>query len=264
VPYSHKPQSNRFELKYIIGERSAQGIRDFLRGRLELDEHAQPDQANAYPVFSLYLDTPTLTLFRQTTQGLKNRFKLRIRFYDDDAGSPAFLEIKRRITDVISKERTAICREGVRRLLDGGWPDESHLMGTHTNGRRPGTLQQFWRLCDAIGAKGCVYVSYLREAYVSPNSDQVRITFDRRLSASPYEPGSELSLPSEGIRPEMGGVILEIKFTDRFPQWMRKLAQAFGLQRLSVPKYVKCVEAMGFQSLAGLGINRRVAQWTTG
>ena len=36
-------------------------------------------------MYSLYLDAPTLTLYWQIAYGLKNRFKLRIRFYDDEA-----------------------------------------------------------------------------------------------------------------------------------------------------------------------------------
>lgn len=47
-----------------------------------------------------------------------NRFKLRIRFYDDIPASPAFLETERRLTDVIRKERAALRREGIYRLQE--------------------------------------------------------------------------------------------------------------------------------------------------
>ena len=61
-------------------------------------------QGNSYRICSLYIDSPQLFLYNQTVLGEKNRFKLRIRFYDDDPAHPAFLEIKRRVTDVILKE----------------------------------------------------------------------------------------------------------------------------------------------------------------
>ena len=115
----HKLQTNRFELKYIIDEQRARAIRDYIHGYVEPDEHVQNLRTCSYPIHSLYLDSPTLLLYRQTTQGLKNRFKLRIRFYDDVPAHPAFLEIKRRLTDAIRKERAAICRAGVDRLLKG-------------------------------------------------------------------------------------------------------------------------------------------------
>ena len=60
--------------------------------------------------------------------------------------------------------------------------------------------------------------------------------------------GDNLSLPAEMTRPNFGGVILELKFSDRFPVWMRDLVDVFGLQRRSVPKYVECVNALGIHA----------------
>ena len=118
------------------------------------DEHADPNQGNSYPVHSLYLDTSGLVLFRSTIDGLKNRFKLRIRFYDDNPRHPAFLEIKRRLTDVICKERAAVTREGVRLLLEGKWLDPSHLITGDKHGKAAAALHNFCRTTHAIGAGG--------------------------------------------------------------------------------------------------------------
>ena len=126
VPYQHHLQTSRFELKYLIDESRAWAIREFIRCYLEPDEYTRPQLETGYSICSLYLDTSALTLYRQTVRGLKNRFKLRIRFYDDAPESPAFVEIKRRVVDVIRKERVAITRDGVERLLRGGWPSESN------------------------------------------------------------------------------------------------------------------------------------------
>jgi hypothetical protein len=49
-------------------------------------------------------------------------------------------------------------------------------------------------------------------------------------------------MPPVGLRPDIKGVILEIKFTDRFPCWTRDMVQMFGLSRQSMPKYCECVE----------------------
>ena len=77
----------------------------------------------------------------------------------------------------------------------------------------------------------------------------IRVTFDRQLLGSPYEQGTDLLLPTQGARPNIGNgnqVILELKFTDRFPEWMHELTRLFGLQRTSVPKYILCFDALGF------------------
>lgn len=254
MPFRHTLQTSRFELKYIIDEQRAAGIRDFISSHLEHDEHAKPELGYAYSLSSLYMDSPSLTLFNQTRHGIKNRFKLRIRFYDDNPDSPAFLEIKRRVTDVISKERATVTREAVGHLLSGDGPSQSWLMRDNSNPESGSALLNFWNLCDHIDAAGRIYVSYTREAYVSPNSNSVRVTFDRQLFGTPHEQGCEISLPSDGVRPNVGGTILELKFTDRFPEWLRELVQAFDLQRTSVPKYNHCIMATGLHlPRTGLG-----------
>ena len=45
-------------------------------------------------------------------------------------------------------------------------------------------------------------------------------------------------------RPNLRGTILELKFTDRFPDWMGDLVRAFDLQRTSVSKYCLCIDEM--------------------
>lgn len=245
MPFRHTLQASRFELKYIIDEHCAAGIRDFISAHLEPDEHAKREQGFAYPLTSLYLDSPALTLFNQTQQGLKNRFKLRIRFYDNDPDHPAFLEIKRRVTDVISKERATVTRKGVSHLLNGKGPNTSYLMADNGNPKSGAALLNFASLAEGINASGKIYVSYVREAYVSPNSNSLRVTFDRQLYGTPHQQGEGISVPPDGVSPNVGGVILELKFTDRFPEWMRDMVQAFNLQRTSCPKYNHCIKALG-------------------
>ena len=248
MPFRHRLQTSRFELKFIINEHCAAGIRDFARGYLEPDEFADPNQGNSYLISSLYLDNRELSLYRQTVAGEKNRFKLRIRFYDNNPDNPAFLEIKRRVTDVICKERAAITREGVEYLLDGGWPGPDYLFGKKkTDTKSISALENFRSLYTSIGAGPGIYVSYMREAYVSPNSNRVRVTFDRKLYGTRFDRSQCLIPPTDGAYPDVGGVILELKFTDRFPVWMQDLVQHFNLQRGSMPKYIDCVDALGIQ-----------------
>ncbi len=242
--YYHRLQSSRFELKYVIDEQRACAVRDYVRGYLEPDEHSQDDATCSYPVYSLYLDTPSLVLYRQTIQGLKNRFKLRIRFYDDRPASPAFLEIKQRLTDTIRKERAALCKEAVFRLLDGERPSPSDLIRFNGNGSDSAALERFCNLSEKIGAMGATYVCYDREAYVSPESDNLRVTFDRRLRAEAFGGPVLLSPPAQGMPVRVGGVVLEIKFVDRSPRWIQDMSGALDLRRCSMAKYVHCVDAL--------------------
>lgn len=235
-------QGSRFELKYVIGESCARAVRDFALSYLEPDPHADPAKNCEYPVHSLYLDSPGYTLCRATMQGQKNRYKLRIRFYDDSPESPAFLEVKRRENDVILKQRAPVRKASVGRILNGHWPSAADIMDSSPKGLA--AVAQFCRLRSAIQADGKVFVSYIREAYVSPNSNSLRLTFDRRLEGVKYEGGGTLTRSGVVVHPEIGGVILEIKFTDRFPTWMGSMVRHFNITRCSCAKYVHCVMAL--------------------
>jgi hypothetical protein len=246
-------QSRRFEWKYVIDEPRAGAIRDYLRGHLVADSH-MPAGGHGYPVHSLYLDTPAWQLYRQTVEGQRNRFKLRIRYYDHSPSSPVFLEIKRRSNEVILKQRAAVTREGVGRMLRGQYVDDTHLAsgGDTFSGMR--ALHEFRRLTRSLGARASVLVSYTREAYTLPDSDNVRVTFDRLVAAGFYRADGHHSPAWERARPRLGDVILEVKFTDSFPRWLSDLTRSFNLSRRSVPKYVACTQALFRNSSPRAGV----------
>ena len=78
-------------------------------------------------------------------------------------------------------------------------------------------------------------------------ADQLRVTFDRQIQGATFDGRMGLAPPVAGVAAKVNGVVLEIKFVDRFPQWMRDLVSAFNLQRCSMPKYVHCVDALGIR-----------------
>lgn len=252
MPDQCKLQANRFEFKYIVDESCAAAVRHFALGYLQPDPYADPQRGNSYQLSSLYLDTPSLLFYHQTVAGEKNRRKLRIRLYDNNPRSPALLEIKRRISGVVLKERAVVTRDGVRELLDGMPPRPAWLLRGEQDKKSGDAMYAFCQLRDQTGAGPSIYVSYRREAYVSPRNNAIRVTFDRDLMGSVYEKGAPLMLPEKGAYPEVGNankVILELKFTDRFPRWMHDLVQVFGIERTSVPKYILCIDTMARQRM---------------
>jgi hypothetical protein len=238
----HRLQSSRFELKYIIDEPCAIAVRKFIACYLVPDEHADPRNNYEYPVYSLYLDSPNYTLYRATVTGLTNRFKLRVRFYNQLPDSPAFFEIKERRNEVILKQRAAVRRSSVTRLLAGHWPRLADLVDSSTGDF--GRLQRFCGLRDRLQAGGKVFLSYMREAHVSEEDESIRVTFDRQLAASRCSGLSGMQ-DLKLRRIPVGNVILELKFTNRFPIWLRHMVRIFSLERISVAKYVSCAQALG-------------------
>ena len=103
-------QRQRYELKYRISERAAERIRDHVACHLEPDTFSAAAENLSYTVNSVYLDTGDLRLGQATINGDRNRFKLRMRYYSRAPNAPVFCEIKRRIDDVIFKQRGQVSR----------------------------------------------------------------------------------------------------------------------------------------------------------
>lgn len=237
-----KGENSRYEMKYIISDAKASAIRDFIRPYLDPDEYAANRNPPGYFVHSLYLDAPHLPLYQQTVNGEKNRFKLRMRFYDEAPDAPVFLEVKRRTTDTISKTRAAVSKPTAEAFLNGKRLYFRDLLKQDSKSKMG--LTTFCQLCDQVQAEGSLFVSYRREAYIHPTVPGLRVTFDRDLVGFPYRKEDGLKLPCESHRAPIPGVILELKYIGRFPNWMGRLAQMFDLRRQSVPKYVECVDVM--------------------
>jgi len=226
----------RYELKYRVSESKAAAIERFIRPYLRLDHYCRTQPDGAYPIATLYLDSRDFQLCRQSMQGWKNRFKLRVRTYTDSPDYPRFFEIKRRANAVIIKSRARVFDEHIPKILEGlhvpetGYADEKE------------TLRQFQLYAASIRAAPVVQVRYIRRAYEGDSANRVRVTFDRQLCHC-IRRCPTVSLNGGGwSRHPSRDVILEIKFTERYPAWLSQMAKCFNLRQQSVSKYVASVK----------------------
>lgn len=231
---------SRYECKYLLSPMIVSEVREFLQPFMAPDRFAALRENYRYPISSLYLDSPDLLLYQQTVGGEKNRFKLRVRTYSDDLSTPVFFEVKRKINNIVQKRRARVDREdGLHFLaerLDG--------FGFHAIATPASELEYFGGHMELAAARPLIRVRYMREAYESRGGDPVRVTLDTELmhcvtfkTDLSHEQGRWVSTPVDGT-------ILEIKFTELFPSWIRDLVQVFGLRQQPVPKYVWSVDHM--------------------
>ena len=238
-----KLQAQRFELKYVISEVLALSVRDFVASYLEIDEFGATLPNLSYPVHSLYLDSPDMKLYKATINGDKNRFKLRLRFYENRPDAPVFFEIKRRMNNTIAKQRGGVRRDAVDGLLTGQLPAPEHLISKEP--KQLVALQNFCRLVSNLEAKPKAHIAYLREAWISRYDNSVRVTMDREVRCDP-EPTARLCTDLTRPITVFGSkVILELKFTNRFPDWFKDLVRVFGLMQCGAAKYVDGVTLLG-------------------
>ena len=238
-----KLQRSRFEQKYIITEEVALQIRDFVRAYLELDENGVGKPNFSYPVHSLYLDSNDLKLYWSTINGDKNRIKLRIRFYNNKPETPVFFEIKRRMNNCIMKKRGGVRRDRVDPILEGQIPDPSHILSKDP--KQLIAVQDFCTLMNRIRAVPKVHIAYLREAYVPHDDNSARLTMDRLVRSEPELTARFNTQMRSPILVWGNDVVLELKFTNRFPDWFRELVQVFGLRQCGAAKYVDGVALLG-------------------
>lgn len=231
----HDMQAQRYELKFMVPESLRTAVRAYVSSYLELDSFARDDYS--YAIHSIYLDSPNLHTYFASVNGDRNRHKLRIRYYDDSPTAPVFLETKRKVCDVVQKQRCVLPRAAVHDALAG---DVSRVRPSEISGH-----QAFCSLVHQTNATPRAHVAYFREAWVSPHDNSVRVTMDRNVQVSPC---FDLSLGMQLKKPVTvfpGEIVLELKFTTRYPDWFRSLVQTFNLMQCGAAKYAGGIELHG-------------------
>jgi hypothetical protein len=256
-------QLQRWELKYVIPEELARSVREFVRSYLELDEYGAKRPDLSYTVHNLYLDSDDLEIYWGTINGDKNRYKLRLRFYEDNPNAPVFFEIKRRMNEAIIKQRAGVKRQAVNAVLAGQLPTAAELVSGDP--RQLVAIQSFVDLACRHRANPVAHVRYDREAWISVHDNSVRVTMDRNVLISPEfitRFTDQLDDPTSVFG---NWVILELKFTGRFPDWFKEMVRIFGLRQGSASKYADGIVRKGEHHFYRHGIGRfRSAEFSEG
>lgn len=224
----------RQELKYWLPEPVAEDVHLFAAPFVEQDP--APGHLGRQRVTSLYLDTPGLDFYRWHLASAADRFKLRVRYYGDLLGDTVFLEVKRKVGRVVDKRRVPVPSANLGALLAGTSASSPPLVGVQDE-----HLRRFLYLMNLHRATPKLVVTCCRSAYRSRESwDKARATLDRHISfqvASPAtlfgDPGRWRPAPAPGP-----GALLELKFSEHLPWWMRALASRLAPYRIAYSKYV--------------------------
>jgi SPX domain protein involved in polyphosphate accumulation len=230
-----KMLSCRYELKYRISESRARAIAAFIKPYLHKDKYALSTPSGDYPISSLYYDSNGLRLCRDTIEGRKNRFKLRIRGYSDDPKSPWFFEVKRRVNNVILKGRARVGKTDIPMILAGGLPD-----GVYKEDEQ--VLRQFQLYKDSLNARPLILVRYDRQAFEGDTATRLRVTFDRNLHYKSVTTPQVEVYGANWHRVPLNFVVLEIKFTQQFPSWLSNMVKCFDLKQGAFSKYVSTIK----------------------
>lgn len=219
-------------------------LRDMIRPFVDLDKFAVGREHNHYTVRSIYFDSPGLRYYDEKVEGIAHRRKVRLRGYNiGQEDSTVFMEIKRKYESPILKHRAPMTFAAAKAILSGRKSIESVVQN---NAKFPDAQDNVKRFCYHIHRdhlRPVVLVIYEREPYLSKTDPNIRITFDKGLRAVPY-PGLEELYQERDVRQCLKDrFILEVKFNDYYPAWMKPIIAALGTKRESASKYVISMDA---------------------
>ncbi len=232
----------RYEFKYLIRPAAQAWIREVARIYSDPDPYGDD---GTYDVCSLYFDTWDWKLALQTVEGVRNRMKIRIRTYGFTPDMPVFAENKSRVGTTILKTRAQIPREHLAMLALGEPAPEGGYLAARPS-HQP-HYDGFRNMLDLLDLRPRLWVAYQREAYGSTYGDGARLTFDRLLRVQAWDPDSP-DRPDDAAWQRVAldaPIILELKFNNAFPAWMKTVVHEMELRRTSCSKYAQGVEQLG-------------------
>ena len=219
----------RHEYKFLISRADAELLKLRLPHIMERDPHA--GDAGCYTIRSLYFDDVNAAAYYEKTDGIDNRTKYRIRFYNYDS-SVIKLEKKEKLGNLTRKTAQTITKKDARALeyaLSQGCPDN------------PDGLTEELRLaCNGRGLRPKVLVDYDRTPFLC-QAGNTRITIDENLRTRPYI--AHLFASPRAMIPVLDPdqVILEVKFDDFLPGYLNDALADIPKVSMAISKFAMCM-----------------------
>jgi hypothetical protein len=177
----------------------------------------------------MYFDDYMNTCIKQNDAGIGIRSKWRIRYYNNDSDFLR-LENKEKYNSFCHKRTCILTKSEYDDIVQGNpeklfWETEKEL------------LRVFCYKIIADGFHPAVIVNYSRKAFVEPMTN-TRITFDKNVMASydydKFLDGEYCRIPVSDYNKE----ILEVKFDEVLPSYIKNIVQATQLDQQAYSKYV--------------------------
>jgi SPX domain protein involved in polyphosphate accumulation len=232
--------SSRYEYKYKLDKSIIPDIRKSIQKFTKLDTYLKKKGGSRYTVRSIYFDTADLDFYYEKKDGVKIRKKLRVRTYND-TGDYAFLEIKRKFINCIAKERSRLPFVTIERLISTTENSTYEFIPDDHNARL--VSGKFLYNLLKKGLVPTMLIVYEREAYIGILDQKERITIDTNVKALANPDLGDI-LNNQNLKETTSDFgILEAKFDNIMPRWIKNLTRDFNIKRESISKYCLGVEA---------------------
>lgn len=222
--------SNKFrhEIKHYINIADYITLRQRLKFIAKQDSHV--DDTGKYRIRSLYFDNADDKALREKIDGINNREKFRIRYYNDDS-SYIKLEKKSKINGLCTKRSVRLSREQCESIIRGdiAWLKEA----------QDPLLIELYTKMNNQQLKPKTLVDYVREPYIYEPGN-VRITIDSEIRTGLYSRDLFNENVSMLAAAPKGMLILEVKFDEFLPGIIQDIIQVNNRRSTAVSKYAVC------------------------
>lgn len=223
----------RHELKYLITELDYNLLAQRLGLILDKDAHCLERD---YHIRSLYFDDALLSSYNEKEEGAYERAKYRLRYYN---GMSTLIkaEIKEKRDRYVHKKVAPI-----NEVLAQALVLKEFDRFTQEKFKAWPVLEVYQRDILSRDLHPVVVVDYEREAYVE-EALGIRITFDKNircLAPNEFFDPEAIGLPVLAT----GTLIMEVKYFEVFPKYIKSLLQVGSLIPEAYSKYVLCMDQL--------------------
>ncbi len=219
-------ENGRHEYKFIIGMRDYMLLKRLLSHILKTDPNSQGQ--NGYNIRSLYFDDPIDSAYYEKIDGVFERTKYRIRFYDY-SDATIKLEKKGKRGGITYKSDMLVDRAFYNRMLMN-----PHTLDTNTYA--DALYTEFLLACKTKHLLPKALVSYDREAYLLPY-EGIRICFDHNIKTAP--PNKDGFSRTLAMLPVMDSslIVFEVKYKRFLPNYVRDIIERIDTTHTAFSKY---------------------------
>lgn len=216
----------RHEWKHEINPCDMAILRQRLRAVMKPDPHASN---GSYFVRSLYFDNAADRVLRDKLDGINNREKFRIRYYNHDP-SLIRLEKKSKRSGLVCKESALLTAAEVQLLIGGQWE-------WMKESGKPLVCELYSKMISQ-GLRPRTIVDYTREPFIyGPGNVRVTLDYSIRtgLHSTDFLNCQCVTVPI-GSRP----IIMEVKWDHFLPDLIRDIVQLESRRTTTFSKYAIC------------------------
>ncbi len=217
----------RSEIKYLITDKDFYLINHNLKNLLKKDPYCKKD---FYTISSIYFDNYKMTSYNQVKCGISERWKYRIRFYNYD-DSYIKLEKKYKVNGLTNKKSIKITKEILNNILNNN---------AKISKDNESLLNEFIIKMKIENLRPVICIEYDRIPYIY-KSGNVRITFDYNIR---YTKSCKNLFESEKRVYYLKEKILEIKYNELLPDFIKYRLELNHLEQISYSKFNNCLDSL--------------------